>query len=106
MKVRILASDDMFIPESFDDVDIDDIVENIRQKVLDKYGRRFKRISVDIDDISWNDTRFRCEVSIFNGDRLVSQKYFDFTQYDDYFDESDYSSHFNREIISFVENLV
>lgn len=106
MKVRILASDDMFIPESFDDTDVEDIIETIRQKVLDKYGRRFKKIAIDIDDVSWSDTRFRCEVSIFNGNRLVSQKYFDFTQYDDYFDESDYNSHLSREIISFVGNLV
>ena len=98
--------EDEYIPESFNENSIDDILNKLKHDILDKYSKRFRQIHVDLDDVRWRDHRLECEVYIYNGDVLKSQKTFEFYHHDWYWDESDYEQQINREIYEFVENLV
>lgn len=108
MKRVIRASwDDMFTFTPGDiEPQVDDIIEELISRVREKYGRRFKKLQLDIDDIRWGKHSLKAQVTLYNGDRLISDSEFSFAAYDEYFDEDDYNQHITRTIVEFVDNLV
>lgn len=98
-----------FIPKPFTfDFLEDEVIPSIKNKISEIYGRRFKNMSVDIDDIAIGGRTgrsFRVVVTIYNNNQIKKQGTFQFACYSDYWDEADFKQHLNRSINEFVVNM-
>ena len=94
-----------YIPQSFDRDSAYDIAYAVETRIKDKFGKRWKGLSVEIDDISFSDNSVEMQVDVYNKDTLKCDGRFKFTQYEDYFDKADYESHINRKVNGFVDSI-
>lgn len=106
MKILCTYSDiEEYRPEIFNVKLADDLVNDVKAAILDKYGRKFKRIRIKVEDLYWDDDHVDFEVEVYNGEKLRLSGLFEFTQYSDYWDISDYEQHRNVTISRFVKSL-
>lgn len=110
MKRYVNSSEDVeysYIPESFesDEDSVDEILNQLHEEITKKFGKKYKNLSVDIDDVRWKPTRLIADVFVYNNDVLKAKGEFDFMAYSEYEDISDYYSHVSRTISKFVNNL-
>ena len=106
MKILCRTTDlDEVRPAPFDMDMVKNIIDDVHTAILDKYGRRFRKIDVEIDDVLYDDYTVSFHVDVFNGDVLKMSKEFEFTPYSDYWDVSDYNQHLSTTITRFVDNL-
>lgn len=98
-----------FVPEPFTfDFLEDEVIPAIKNKIREIYGRRFKSMSIDTDDLAIGGKTgrsFRVVVMIYNNDQLKKKGTFQFSCYSDYWDESDFKAHLNQSIHEFVVNM-
>lgn len=81
------------------------IVPKVKEKLIEKFGKRFKKISVDTDNIRFNKSKVMIDVDIYNNGQHKTGGEFSFTRYTSYFDESDFYQHLNTSISEFVSYL-
>ena len=110
MKRVIKAADDFFDAEFTFDLSDDfieqSVIPKLREAITDKYGRRFKNIGIDFDDVRFNEARVDIQVDVYNKDVHKGGAEFRFIRYTSYFDESDFYQHLNTTISQFVSNLI
>lgn len=98
-----------FIPEPFTfDFLEGEVIPSIKDKIREIYGRRFKNMSIDTDDLTIvgrTGRSFRVVVSIYNNNQLKKEGTFEFACYSDYWDEGDFKQHLAQKINSFVRSL-
>ena len=116
IKSSVIASDSDFwnnneqvVPKPFTfDFLEDQVIPSIKNKISEIYGRRFKNMSVDTDDLAIGGKTgrsFSVVVSIYNNNQLKKQGTFQFSCYSDYWDEADFKQHLSQKINSFVRSL-
>lgn len=98
--------DSEYIPPEFTHESVGDVMHQLDAEIKRKYGRRYKNLGVDYDDIAFDGGRLSITVYMYNNGKLVGDGVFSFYQYDDYFDESDYTRHLNTSISRFVGDLI
>lgn len=101
--------------EDFDDMsfvfDITDefiesyIVPKVKSKITERFGKRFKTISIDSDNVRFNKSKVLIEFDVYNNNQHKTGGEFSFTRYNSYFDESDFYQHLNTSISEFVSYL-
>lgn len=97
--------EDNYRPEPFNAESVDKILEDLRDAIQQKFGKRYKDISVDFDDIYFDDDMMKCQVAVYNNGVLRLEGSFDFTPYSDYWDITDYQQHKDTNIQKFVSKL-
>lgn len=107
MKRIIHAANDsmQFVPGSFSQDSVNDILDDLCETLKGAYSRRFKNIGIDLDDYKYTDTKLEVDVSVYNNDILKLHGTFTFEPYSDYWDISDYEQHLNTTINKFVTSL-
>lgn len=102
-------TNEQFIPEVFTfDFLENEVIPALKNKINEIYGRRFKNMSVDIDDVAIGGKTgraFRMIVMIYNNGQLKKQGTFQFACYSDYWEEADFKQHLNLSIHEFVVNM-
>ena len=106
MKILCRRNDEEFRPAPFDKRTVQDIADDVHDAVFTKYGKRFKKIDVEVSDILYDDNTVSFDVKVYNGDKLKMSGHFEFTPYSDYWDVSDYDQHRNTTVSRFVNGLV
>lgn len=106
MKRVIVASEDFYEPEPFDDESSKVLLNKVKGAVIDKYGRRLKGIRIEMVSPSYTDTSVSAQFNVYNKNTLKASKLFEFHMYDDYWEESDYIQHLNMCINKFLEDLL
>lgn len=104
--IRASVNEDEFVPSTFDDEFVEDIINKIKIQIKQKFGRRFKKMEIDVDDIAFEGTRMQAEFIVYNNGSAKADEKFRFSAYSGYWDEDDFNQHINTSISSFVENLV
>lgn len=102
--------DDWYPPLMTEDI-VDDILNRIRVKIDEKYGRRFKDLYVEVDDEYWGSKSgvggsMHSYITVYSGDKKKLEGEFEFATQDSYWDSSDYEQDINVTVNNFVENLV
>lgn len=104
--IRSSSNFDMeFVPELSWEFVENIILPQLKEKVIEKFGRRYKKIAVDLDDIAWEGNRMQAEVIVYNNNQEKLRGMFTFAAWDNYFDEDDFHSHLRQKIASFVNAL-
>lgn len=94
-----------FVPNiDFDFVE-DTVIPELKSKLTDRFGKRYKNISIDLDDIRCNSSRVVMDVAVYNKDVLKTSGEFNFLAYTEYWDELDFKSHLSQKISEFVKLL-
>lgn len=106
MKILCRRTDEDFRPAPFDKQMVKDIVDDVHDSIYTKYGRRFKQIDIEIENILYDDYTVSFDVDVFNGDTLKLEGHFEFVPYSDYWDVTDYDQHKSTTISRFVNGLV
>lgn len=105
IRCATISEDDEYVP-NVSDSDGEYISETVSDEIKERYGKRYKKLRVDISDLSVNDNSVNMLVDVYNGDKLLKEDKFSFSAYDSYFDYQDYTSHLNRTIYKFVSNII
>ena len=107
MKLYIRASEDEYIPTDFTSDFIDDVKMRLENEIISKYGRKYKDMIIDFDDVAFEGTRLQMNAILYNkSGKFLSEGKFKFNAYSDYWDEEDFQSHLNQQIHTFVEGLM
>lgn len=96
---------DQFVFGPFSKDSVNDILDDLYDAVQDAYSRRFKNLTISIDDYLYTDTKLQAKVSVYNNNVLKMRGTFTFEPYSDYWDVSDYEQHLNTTIQKFVNSL-
>lgn len=103
--IKATTNSDEFVPEMSWDFVEDTILPQLKNKVIEKFGRRYKSIQVDLDDIAFEGKRMQAEVIVYNNGQEKNRGMFTFSAWDGYWDEADFTSHLSQKISSFVNSL-
>ena len=97
--------EDVFQPNKFDEESVDAILKLIQDAIQEKFGRRYKSLSVDFDDLYFDDYNMQCQVTVYNNNVAKLAGEFKFSPYSSYWDITDYQQHQNTTIQKFVSTL-
>lgn len=104
MKI-LCKTEEEYRPAPFDHRSANELADDVHDAIYQKYGKRFKKISVDIDDIKFDDDYVKFYVDVYNDDKLKFEGEFEFSPYSDYWDQTDYEQHKKSTIARFVKDL-
>lgn len=103
MKVYIRsAQDEMYYPKIDTDEGLN-IIKRLRSMLQDKADRRPGQGLISVSYVEISDDSISMNVEYSRKNNLIIEKPCKITIYDEYFDKADYTSHVNRQIISFVQ---
>lgn len=103
--IKSNVNSDEFVPEMSWDFVENTILPQLKSKVIERFGRRYKGIAVDLDDIAFEGNRMQAEVIVYNNGNGKNRGMFSFAAWDGYWDEDDFNSHLAQKINSFVSSL-
>lgn len=103
--IKSNVNSDEFVPEMSWDFVENAILPQLKSKVIERFGRRYKGIAVDLDDIAFEGNRVQAEVIVYNNGNEKNHGTFSFVAWDSYWDEGDFNSHLAQKINSFVSSL-
>lgn len=109
MKILAYSTSDNFDgyrPEPFTLEYVNSILEKLKNGIVNKYSRRYKKLEVDFDDINYSENSMKANVIVHNNSRLIASNEFEFTPYSYYWFKEDYNRHSDTSIIKFVETLL
>lgn len=104
--IRQFDIDSQFIPDKFDDTFVSSIIDSIKTQIDGRYGRRFKKMEIDAEEIEFDDTHMQARIIVYNNGSAKANRMFEFDAYDEYWDKDDFDQHVNVSTNKFVENLV
>lgn len=99
-------NDEDFIPNNFTEDSANDVFDDLYQAIKDKFARRFKKLEINFQNEYYNGNKLGVDVTISNNGVEKGHSRFNFEQYSDYFDQSDYQQHIDTTIQKFLRTLV
>lgn len=103
--IKSNVNSDEFVPEMSWDFVESAILPQLKSKVIERFGRRYKGIDVDLDDVALEGNRMQAEVIVYNNGNEKNRGTFSFVAWDSYWDEDDFNSHLAQKLNSFVSSL-
>ena len=101
----VQEQDGGYRPEPFNTEEVHQILDAVEDSILEMYGRRYKKLDINIYDIHFSEESMSSKIVLENNRRFLVSKVFTFTPYSDYFDLSDYQQHLDTSIYKFVKDL-
>jgi len=98
--------DCMYYPKFTEEV-VDNILDELSDKIRDYYRRPGRMIDVDFDEVEWYDdpNSLRVLIIVYVNGEMKRDGYFQFTAYDEYYDDRDFDAHVYQAIHNFIKNL-
>lgn len=97
--------EEQFQPNVFTKESVDKILEDLLHELKVKYGKRYPDAQYQFDNVHFDDFYMAADVRIFNKNRDILNKKFEFQPYSDYWDEVDYLQHVNTNIQKFIRQV-
>lgn len=94
-----------YIPEPFTTESVDDILDDLNSALMKAYSKRYSNLCIAFEGIQFNATHMSTYVKLLNRNQSVKSGMFDFQQYSEYWDISDYQQHIAVTIQQFVSTL-